>query len=159
VFTKLLAERLAAKATIPVGEGMLYQTLAPGHAWIAPGDFHMSVERDGDEIRLLTDRSAPENSCRPAADVLFRSVAQVYGPHVLAVVMTGMGQDGLQGCEQIRAAGGQVIVQDEASSIVWGMPGNVSKAGLADQIVPLKGLGAEIVERVWRHRYSARAAV
>jgi two-component system chemotaxis response regulator CheB len=159
VFTKLLAERLAATARIPVGEGMLYQTLAPGQAWIAPGDFHMKVERDGDEIRLLTDRSAPENSCRPSADVLFRSVAQVYGAHVLAVVMTGMGQDGLRGCEHVRGAGGQVIVQDEASSVVWGMPGIVAKAGLADQVVPLKGLGAEIVDRVWRHRYSARAAV
>jgi two-component system chemotaxis response regulator CheB len=70
-----------------------------------------------------------------------------------------MGQDGFRGCEQIRAAGGQVIVQDEASSVVWGMPGIVSKAGLADQVVPLKGLGTEIVDRVWRHRYSARAAV
>lgn len=159
VFTRLLAERLAGKSRIPVGEGMLYQTLAPGHAWIAPGDFHMSVERDGEEVRIVTDRRAPENSCRPAADVLFRSVAQVYGAHVLAVVMTGMGQDGFRGCEQIRAAGGQVIVQDEASSVVWGMAGIVSKAGLADQIVPLKGLAPEIVERVWRHRYSTRAAV
>ena len=159
VFTKLLAERLAEKSRIPVAEGMLYQTLAPGHAWIAPGDFHMSVERDGEEVRIVTDRKAPENSCRPAADVLFRSVAQVYGAHVLAVVMTGMGQDGFRGCEQVRANGGQVIVQDEASSVVWGMPGIVSKAGLADQIVPLKGLGTEIVDRVWRHRYSARAAV
>jgi len=159
VFTKLLAERLAARASIPVGEGMLYQTLSPGQAWIAPGDFHMSVERDGDEIRLLTDRRAPENSCRPSADVLFRSVAQVYGGQVLAVVMTGMGQDGLRGCEQVRAAGGQIIVQDEASSVVWGMPGYVARAGLADQIVPLKRLGAEIIDRVWRDRYSARAAV
>jgi len=159
VFTKLLAERLAAKASIPVGEGMLYQTLAAGHAWVAPGDFHMKVERDGDEIRLVTDRSAPENSCRPAVDVLFHSVAQVYGPHVLGVVMTGMGQDGLRGCEQIHAAGGQVIVQDEASSVVWGMPGFVARAGLADQVVSLKELGAEIVDRVWRHRYSARTAV
>jgi two-component system chemotaxis response regulator CheB len=159
VFTRLLAERLAAKSRIPVGEAMLYQTLAPGHAWIAPGDFHMSVERDGEDIRIVTDRRAPENSCRPAADVLFRSVAQVYGPHVLAVVMTGMGQDGFRGCEQVRASGGQVIVQDEASSVVWGMPGIVFKAGLADRVVPLKGLGTQIVERVWRHRYSARAAV
>lgn len=159
VFTRLLAERLAGKARIPVAEGMLYQTLASGHAWIAPGDFHMSVERDGDEMRLVTDRRAPENSCRPAADVLFRSVAQVYGPHVLAVVMTGMGHDGLRGCEQIHAAGGQVIVQDEASSVVWGMPGIVARAGLADEIVPLKELGTAIVDRVWRHRYSARAAV
>ena len=159
VFTKLLAERLASRASIPIGEGMLYQTLSPGQAWIAPGDFHMSVERDADEIRLVTDRRAPENSCRPSVDVLFRSVADVYRGHVLAVVMTGMGQDGLRGCEQVRAAGGQVIVQDEASSVVWGMPGFVARAGLADHVVPLKALGAEIVDRVWRDRYGARAAV
>lgn len=159
VFTKLLAERLAAKSSIPVGEGMLYQTLSAGQAWIAPGDFHMGVEQDADEIRLVTDRRAPENSCRPSVDVLFRSVAQVYGGHVLAVVMTGMGQDGLRGCEAVRAAGGQIIVQDEASSVVWGMPGFVARAGLADQVVPLKRLGTEIVDRVWRDRYGARAAV
>ena len=84
--------------------------------------------------------------------MLFRAVARVYGPHALAVVMTGMGQDGLRGCEQIQAAGGRVLAQDESSSVVWGMPGVVARAGLADQVLPLSEIGAEIIERVYRHR-------
>jgi two-component system chemotaxis response regulator CheB len=112
----------------------------------------MAVERDGDAVRIVTHQKAAENSCRPAVDVLFRAVAQVYGPHALAVVMTGMGQDGLRGCEQIRAAGGQVLVQDEESSVVWGMPGNVARSGMADQILPLRQLGPEILDRAWRDR-------
>jgi two-component system chemotaxis response regulator CheB len=152
LFTKLLAERLNANAKIEVGEASMYQTLAPGHAWVAPGELHMAVERDGDTVRIVTHRNAAENSCRPSVDVLFRAVAQVYGPHALAVVMTGMGQDGFRGCEQIRSAGGQVLVQDEESSVVWGMPGIVARAGMADQILPLKKLGTEILDRAWRDR-------
>src|SRR5262249_37665333 len=89
-----------------------------------------------------------ENGCRPAADVLFHSIAEVYGSHALTVVMTGMGSDGVKGCGYIRAAGGQVIVQDEASSIVWGMPGSVTRAGLAHNIVALDDLADEIMRRV-----------
>jgi two-component system chemotaxis response regulator CheB len=159
MFTKLLAQRLAAKCKISVEEGSSRQRLLPGTAWIAPGDLHMVIAREGDDVRILTHRGPPENSCRPAADVLFRSVAQVYGSHALAVVMTGMGQDGLRGCEQIHAAGGQVLVQDEASSIVWGMPSFVVKAGIADRILPLKVLGGEILNRAWRFRFEKHALV
>jgi two-component system chemotaxis response regulator CheB len=81
-------------------------------------------------------------------DVLFRSAAAVWGRNLLAVILTGMGQDGLRGCEQIRAAGGRVIVQDEASSVVWGMPGAVARAGLANKILPLDRIGAEIANAV-----------
>jgi two-component system, chemotaxis family, protein-glutamate methylesterase/glutaminase len=157
IFTTLLAERLAAKSSIRVVEGSLHQMLAPGCASIAPGDFHMAVVRDGAVVRLHVDQEPPENSCRPAADVLFRSVARVYGRHVLAIVMTGMGQDGFIGCERIRAAGGQIIVQDEESSVVWGMPGFVVKAGLADQVLPLSALGPEIIRKVWNRRRRAVA--
>ena len=159
MFTKMLAARLATSAKLPVDEAMLYQPLAPGHIWIAPGDFHMMVERDGEEVRIVTHRGSAENSCRPSVDVLFRSVAEVYGQHALAVVMTGMGQDGLRGCEKIHAAGGQVIVQDQASSVVWGMPGIVARAGVADSIVALSGLANEIVDRVYRARYGERSVV
>ena len=114
----------------------------------------MAVEREGDAVRLTTHEDARENSCRPSVDVLFRSVASVYGPHALAVVMTGMGQDGVRGCEQIQAAGGQVLVQDESSSVVWGMPGGVARAGLANQVLPLARLGQEIIDRVSRSRPS-----
>jgi two-component system chemotaxis response regulator CheB len=85
-------------------------------------------------------------------DVLFRSAAEVYGAGVLAVVLTGMGQDGLRGCECIRAAGGQVLAQDEATSVVWSMPGAVAQAGLADQVLPLGDLASEVVRRVRRGR-------
>jgi two-component system chemotaxis response regulator CheB len=155
MFTHLLAERLTARSHIRVIEGTQSRLVEPGHAWIAPGGFHMAIARDGGAIRLTTHQDARENSCRPAVDVLFRSVAAVYGPHALAVVMTGMGQDGLRGCEQIQAAGGQVLAQDELSSVVWGMPGGVARAGLADQVLPLDQLGAEIIERVYRYRQSA----
>ena len=159
VFTKFLAERLAGCCKMPVAEGRAHQTLASGGVWIAPGDFHMAIERKGDAVRIRTHREPHENSCRPAADVLFRSAAEVYGAHVLAVVMTGMGHDGFKGCEHIRAAGGQVLVQDEASSVVWGMPGFIVKAGMADQVLPLGALGPEIIERVSRHRQRQPALV
>lgn len=159
VFTKLFSERLATKAQIPVAEGSPGQALTAGQAWMAPGDFHMAVERHGDVVRIVTHQQPAENSCRPAADVLLRSVAAVYGPRALAVVLTGMGQDGLRGCHQIRAAGGQVLVQDEGTSVVWGMPGIVVRAGIADQILPLDKMASEILERVWRHRQSQAAVV
>ena len=103
--------------------------LSPGQAWIAPGNFHMTVARAGVNSRLDLNQDPPENSCRPAVDVLFRSVADVYGANVLAVVMTGMGSDGVLGAQHIREAGGEVIIQDEASSVVWGMPGLVHAVG------------------------------
>ncbi len=149
MFTRLLAERLAAQSELRVEEGATGKVLEPGLGWIAPGDHHMVVEA-GDQRRLRVHQDPPENSCRPAADVLLRSVAQVYGPNSLAVVMTGMGQDGLRGCEAIRAAGGQIIVQDEATSVVWGMPGYVARAGLADRTLPLSLIADEVLRRV-RH--------
>jgi two-component system, chemotaxis family, protein-glutamate methylesterase/glutaminase len=157
IFTKLLATRLNAKCQVHVAEGSLDQVVMPGQAWIAPGDLHMSVVRKGDVVRIHTCQGLPVNSCRPAADVLFKSVAEVYGAHALAVVMTGMGQDGFRGCQEISAAGGQVLVQDEASSVVWGMPGFVVRGGIADQILPLKELGPEIVRRVWSQRPESNA--
>jgi two-component system chemotaxis response regulator CheB len=108
----------------------------------------MAVARAGGQTRVVLNQDPPENSCRPAADVLFRSVAQTFGPRVLAVVLTGMGRDGLRGCEAVREAGGQVIAQDEATSVVWGMPGFVARAGLADRVMPLGLIAPEIVRRV-----------
>jgi two-component system chemotaxis response regulator CheB len=148
MFTRLLAERLSAQSAITVEEGRLGGVLRPGHAWVAPGDFHMTVARDGTQVRVLLNQNPPQNSCRPAADVLFRSVAETFGAGTLAVVLTGMGQDGLRGCEAVREAGGRVIVQDEPTSIVWGMPGFVARAGLADRVLPLGLIGPEIVRRV-----------
>jgi two-component system chemotaxis response regulator CheB len=107
---------------------------------------------------LATNRDPQENSCRPAVDVLFRSVAQTYGANVLAVVLTGMGADGTRGSADIRDAGGEVIAQDEASSVVWGMPGNVVASNLADHIYPLGGIAPEVVRRVSMQRALASVA-
>jgi len=148
MFTRLLAERLSAQFAIPVREGSSGTVLEPGHAWIAPGDYHMALVRDGRQVRIQLDQNPPENSCRPAVDVLLRSVASTFGPNSLTVILTGMGQDGLRGCEAIRATGGQILVQDEATSVVWGMPGHVARAGLADRVLPLSLIGDEIVRRV-----------
>ena len=156
VFTRLLADRLAAKSQIGVEEGHAGAVLKPGCAWIAPGDNHMVVASDHNQVTLRTYQGPSENSCRPAVDVLFRSVADVYKPHALAVVMTGMGQDGLRGCEHIREFGGQILAQDQATSVVWGMPGFVANAGLADKVLPLDQLGPEILRRVRNGRESPR---
>jgi two-component system chemotaxis response regulator CheB len=147
MFTRLLAERLTANSKVPVEEAVTGAVVQPGRALIAPGDFHMVVARDGLRVRVALNQEPPENSCRPAADPLFRSAAKVYGPRLLAVVLTGMGQDGLRGSEAVREAGGQVIAQDEATSVVWGMPGYVARAGLADKVLPLPLIASEIVRR------------
>jgi two-component system, chemotaxis family, protein-glutamate methylesterase/glutaminase len=152
LFTRLLAERLASHSALLVHEGQAGKTLEPGHAWIAPGDHHMTVARKGTAVVLNLNQDPPENSCRPAVDVLFRSVAQVYGASVLGVVMTGMGSDGARGARHIREAGGEMLVQDEASSVVWGMPSAVVSAGAADKICPLPEISQEIVRRVSCHR-------
>jgi two-component system chemotaxis response regulator CheB len=148
MFTRLLAERLSAEFPIPVQEGSSGCVLQPGHAWIAPGDHHMIVVRDGLQVRMLVHQDPPENSCRPAVDVLLRSVAQSFGANSLTVILTGMGQDGLRGCQAVREAGGQILAQDEATSVVWGMPGYVAGAGLADQVLPLSLIADEILRRV-----------
>jgi two-component system, chemotaxis family, protein-glutamate methylesterase/glutaminase len=152
LFTRFLAERLAQQSKILIEEGRPGGELSPGRAWIAPGDFHMKVVRIGLRGRLELNQSPPEHSCRPAVDVLFRSVAGAYHSHVLGVVMTGMGADGVLGAQCIRENGGQVIVQDEASAVVWGMPGLVYAAGQADGVYPLGQLAAEITRRVMQSR-------
>ncbi len=148
MFTRLLAERLNGCSPLSVREGEVGATLQPGQVWIARGDYHLIVVRKGTGVVLNLNQEPPENSCRPAVDVLFRSVARTYGANVLGVVLTGMGSDGTRGALQIREAGGGIVVQDEASSVVWGMPGAVVGAGAADKNCPLPEIGQEIVRRV-----------
>lgn len=148
IFTRLLAERLAAQSLLAIAQGAEGDILRPGQVWLAPGGLHMALERQGTQVRLRLNQNPPENSCRPAVDVLFRAVAETYRANVLAVIMTGMGNDGLKGCEAIRRAGEQILVQDESSSVVWGMPGFVAKAGLADGQIALTQLAGEILTRV-----------
>lgn len=161
LFTRLLAERLNAQSALPVREAEAGKPVEPGQVWIARGDYHMTVSQKGTGVVLRLNQEPPENSCRPAVDVLFRSVAQTYGASALAVVMTGMGSDGARGAAHIREAGGEILVQDETSSVVWGMPGAVVGAGLADKICPLPEISAEIVRRVEasRRRIAARPAM
>jgi two-component system, chemotaxis family, protein-glutamate methylesterase/glutaminase len=148
MFTRLLAERLTAESAIRAQEGGPNSILEPGRAWIAPGNYHMIVARNGRLVQTQLNQEPPENSCRPSVDVLFRSVAHTFGSNALAVILTGMGQDGLRGCETIREAGGRILAQDEATSVVWGMPGFVVRAGLADKVLPISLLGAEILRQV-----------
>jgi two-component system chemotaxis response regulator CheB len=148
IFTRMLAARLDAASAIGVSEAVTGQVVRPGEAVLAPGEWHLVAERRGSEVRVATHQEPPENSCRPAVDVLFRSVARVFGAAALGVVMTGMGQDGRRGSEEIRLVGGQILAQDEQSSVVWGMPGAIARAGLADRILPLDELAAEIIRRV-----------
>ncbi len=159
LFTRLLAERLSSRSAISIEEGSAGVVIAPGKSWIAPGNFHMTLKKAGVNCRLDLNQDPPENSCRPAVDVLFRSVAAAYGASALAVVMTGMGADGVVGTRHIRDAGGEVLIQDEATSVVWGMPGLVYAAGQADAVYPLDQLAAEITRRVMQSRAIRPASV
>lgn len=154
LFTRALAEQLDAIGRIRVAEAVSGTVPAPGEVWIAPGDFHLQVETWGENAVLRTHQGALENSCRPSIDVLFRSVARVYGARSLAVVLTGMGSDGVEGAAEIRRAGGRVLAQDESSSVVWGIPRFVLERGLADAAVPLECMADEILARIQRSAIS-----
>jgi two-component system chemotaxis response regulator CheB len=151
-FTRLLAERLDTLTSLTVNEAQEGKRLAPGQVWIAPGDYHMTVVQRQSEVVLSMNQRPAEQGCRPSVDVLFRSVAKTFGAHVLAVVLTGMGADGTSGAQAIWQAGGEVLVQDEASSAIWGMPGRIVAAGLADCVYPLGSMASEIVRRVYARR-------
>jgi two-component system chemotaxis response regulator CheB len=153
MFTASLAARLDAISAIRVVEGSDGEPIDRGTLYIAPGGRHMVVRRNADNRRVLglTD-SPPVNSCRPAVDVLLRSLAMMYGGHVLTVILTGMGSDGLAGGTAVRRKGGYAIVQDEKTSVIWGMPGAVAEADQADEIVPLSRMAARITEIVEKGR-------
>ena len=158
-FTRYFAERLDSLTPLPVREGKAGQTLGPGQVWVAPGDYHMTVVRQGSDVVLMTNQRAAEQGCRPSVDVLFRSVAQAFGAHVLAVVLTGMGGDGTSGAQAIWEAGGEVIVQDEETSAIWGMPGRVVAAGLARSVCPLSSMPFAIMSRVYANRQPVELAL
>jgi len=150
LFTRLLAERINATCKLPAEEATQDSPVVPGKILIAPGDFHMKLASNGSGIRVVLDQGPRQNSCRPAVDALFSSAAEIYGGAVLAVILTGMGQDGLRGAGILKALGATVLAQDEASSVVWGMPGAVVYAGLADRVLPLDGVVPEILRIIER---------
>lgn len=145
VFTKCLAERLEAQSKLLVRESQGGEIVRAGTVWIAPGARHLEVAQEGDAIVTRLTDAPPESSCRPAADVLFRSALKAYGGGLLAVVMTGMGRDGFLGTAEILAAGGRSIAQSGPTCTVWGMPRAIEQAGFADQVVPLADLAAAIL--------------
>jgi two-component system, chemotaxis family, protein-glutamate methylesterase/glutaminase len=147
VFTKMFADRLDRTGPLTVVEAANDMPVKPGTVYIAPGDFHLEVLRKGTEVFTKLHTGPPENFCRPAVDVLFRSVAKTYGGATLAIVLTGMGQDGKRGAEQLRGAGAEIVVQDEATSVVWGMPGAVASAGLANAVLPLDDIAHHLITR------------
>ena len=158
LFTRMLAERLAGQTPLNVIEASDGQPVLAGTVYVAPGDAHLTVSRRGAEVVTAIGHGAPEHGRRPAADVLFRSVADTYGVHALGVVLTGMGEDGRDGSSLIARAGGRVIAQDEATSTVWEMPGRVVEAGLADAVLPIGDMAAEIVRRTARSVARAHSA-
>ncbi|HET9060559.1 MAG TPA: chemotaxis response regulator protein-glutamate methylesterase [Acidimicrobiales bacterium] len=147
-FTRLLAERLDRASALRVQEAPDRTPVRAGNVYLAAGGYHMVVTRTGADVIACLDDGPPENSCKPAVDVLMRSAVQVWQAGVLAVVLTGMGQDGLLGAQAVIGAGGTVIVQDEPTSVVWGMPGAVARAGIASEILALDDVAAAITRRV-----------
>jgi two-component system chemotaxis response regulator CheB len=159
VFTRMFAERLdrsTALRVVEAGDGM---ELTPGSVYIAPGDKHLVLQRRSTATLTQLSGAPPENSCRPAVDVMFRSVAALYGASAFATVLTGMGYDGRGGAKVLREAGAEILAQDEASSVVWGMPGAVVGAGLADEILPLDRIAAALMQRIQTGRVSRPTAV
>lgn len=152
VFTNHLANRLHQAGSLEVREARNGDLVQPGLVLIAPGNFHLQLVRQGTQIRAFTNQQPPENSCRPAVDVLFRSAAEVYGNRCFGVVLTGMGQDGLRGSQQIVSNGGTVFTQDEETSVVWGMPRAVTEAGLASRVLPLSEISSALQEVASRGR-------
>ncbi|MDT4995077.1 MAG: two-component system, chemotaxis family, protein-glutamate methylesterase/glutaminase [Actinoplanes sp.] len=157
VFTRMFAERLDRSVHLTVVEATDGMELTAGTVYIAPGDRHLVLQRRGTATVTQLSGAPPENSCRPSVDVMFRSVAQLYGATAYAAVLTGMGHDGRGGAKVLRDAGAEVLAQDEPSSVVWGMPGAVVGAGLADEVLPLDRIAACLVNRAKVGRSAAVA--
>ncbi|HEV7371954.1 chemotaxis response regulator protein-glutamate methylesterase [Arenibaculum sp.] len=151
-FTTILAEHITRQCGIPCAEAKDGEPLTGRRIYLAPGDFHMVLVQRGASVTLSVNKEPPENFCRPSVDPMMRSIARIYGRRTLSVILTGMGQDGMRGCTEIAEAGGMVVAQDEPTSVVWGMPGAVAHAGIANAVLPLKEIGPAI------RRFSTRTA-
>lgn len=147
VFTALLAQRLERDTGRSCFEAKDGDSIKPKCTYVAPGGYHMIVQTNEGQPYVRLTQTDPENFCRPSADPMLRSIAAIYGASALAIVLTGMGEDGKRGCADIHMHGGRLIVQDEATSVVWGMPGAVVNAGLPAEVLPLPQIGHAILSR------------
>ncbi|WP_367622033.1 chemotaxis protein CheB [Thalassospira marina] len=139
-FTTILAEHITRLTGLKCGEGVNGEPVQPGRVYLAPGDYHMVVEGRGNNRKIALNQNAPENFCRPSVDPMLRSLVDSYGGNMLTIILTGMGQDGMLGGRNVVAAGGMVVAQDEATSVVWGMPGAAAQAGICTAILPIGGI-------------------
>jgi len=150
-FTTILAEHISRVSGWHAAEGVDGEPVVSGRVYIAPGDYHMVVETKGTEKVIRLNKNPPENFCRPSVDPMLRSMAQAWGRRVLVVILTGMGSDGLRGGQAVVEAGGTVIAQDEATSVVWGMPGAVATAGICSAVLPLSDIPQHVMRMATRH--------
>jgi len=147
-FTKPMADELNKKSALTVTEAMDGEEIRAGEVYLAPGGLHLKMEKEtGARILLKTSDTSPENGCKPSVDVLFRSAAEIYNDRVVAIILTGMGTDGVKGCMELKHRGAWIIVQDKESSLVWGMPGSAVQAGCVDKVLPLNKI-AEYVQHL-----------
>jgi len=149
-FTTILAEHISRVSGWQAAEGQDGEPVRPNRIYIAPGDFHMVVEQKGVDKVIRLNKNPPENFCRPSVDPMLRSISACYGRKVLVVILTGMGSDGMKGGHVVVEAGGNVIAQDEASSVVWGMPGAAATAGICCAVLPLKEIPQHIMRMAGR---------
>lgn len=150
-FTTILAEHISRVSGWQAAEGKDGEPVVTNRIYIAPGDFHMVVEKHGNDKIIRLNKNPPENFCRPSVDPMLRSIAAAYGRRVLVVILTGMGSDGLKGSQAVIEAGGSIIAQDEASSVVWGMPGAVATAGICCAVLPLSEISQHVIRMATRH--------
>ena len=143
-FTTILAEHLTRVSNRPVGEAVDGEIVKAGRVYVAPGGLHMRVARQGANVVIALDDGPQVNFCKPAVDPMFMSAISVWQGDILAVILTGMGSDGMRGGKDIVAAGGNVIAQDEASSVVWGMPGSAAQAGICSAVLPLNQIAQKV---------------
>lgn len=147
-FTRMMAENLTRETKHSCAEAVNGEAILAGKVYVAPGDFHMTAERQGGRLVVMLNQRERENFCRPAVDPMLRSLTAIYQRGLMTVMLTGMGQDGLLGSKDAVAAGGSILAQDEQSSVVWGMPGAVAKAGLCYAVKPLDQIGAEVTRQL-----------
>jgi two-component system chemotaxis response regulator CheB len=144
-FTMILANNIALASGTVCKEGVNDEIVKNKHIYIAPGDYHMTAVKNGDDVVIKVNQDAMENYCRPSADPMMRSLVKIYGGNMMLVVLTGMGHDGLEGAKELHALGGHIVAQDKESSVVWGMPKAVAEAGIANAILPLDKIAQHII--------------